>query len=127
MGSYSVHVFGAVVMLAIYWYFNSKVKTHSNYVAVYTILVGFLVYMSQKFNFLSWLITYLNKEFSWSIPPVKATSEWTMLGFGLFLLVIVWIYYKTKTSEVKNTEASSQKNTFKSWFNFGNVEQKNEK
>jgi len=128
LGSYISYLIGAIIMFGIYWYFSSKVKTHSNYVAVWAITIGFMVYMAQ--SNIAWIIENINKHTSLELSVPKPTSDLTLLGFGVFLLVIVWIYHRRKKENEDsslNPGESSQKNSFKSWFNFGNVEQTNER
>jgi len=102
-------------------------------------LLGFLVYMSSS-SMPQWMIDNINTHTLLHLSPYNPISNYEMAGFGVFLIVLVFLYY-TRTNQ-KNSFFSifgvflivlvflyytrtNQKNSFFSIFNFAPVTQTN--
>ena len=121
-----------LLAFALYLYFQSKVKNHSNYPVVYAMLLGFLVYASGS-SMPQWIIENINTHTALALTPYEPLSGYKMLGFGVFLVVLVALYVMKKQAlrtvyllafvgllfVVFHKESDTQKNTFWSLFNFG--------
>ena len=109
---------------ALYLYFQSKVKNHSNYPVVYAMLLGFLVYASGS-SMPQWIIDNLNAHTTLALTPYEPLSGYKMLGFGVFLVVLVALYVMKKHAlkERDSSGSNTQKNHFWSLLNFGKVDQ----
>ena len=91
-------VIAVVAIFALWFYFNTKVKTNSNYVfgvAIFTLLSVYILDSN-----LQYIVQVLNKSFSFSLPE---PSQFGIVGFSIFSFVLLGILFLlTKNQEKKD-------------------------